>query len=300
MTNKAVFVDRDDTLIEDVGYISDPADVKLLPGVELAIKSLRRAGYLIVVVTNQSGVARGKFTVEQLERVNNEMCRKLEQKGTSIDGLYYCPFHPDGTVEPYARESDLRKPAPGMLMRAAEQMDIDLSASWMVGDSPRDVEAGRRAGCRTIWIRHGDEQADDPGADYAAKNLVEAARIIMKSQDDSHRAPQTPTRKPASEPHEDASQVPAARDRQVSMDDSQVRREILRLVRQLVKAQEVEEFSLTKLIGGVVQVFALLSLLLTFWKLLSLAPIEHAMLWAQVTIALQVMSLTFFMMRQRK
>ena len=129
--------------------------MKLLPGVELALKSLAAAGFKIVVVTNQSGIARGLLTEETLAQIHAELRRQLSEKGAHLDAIYYCPYHPEGTVEAYAMESDLRKPQPGMLLKAAEEMDIDLPASWMVGDDARDIEAGQRAGCRTIRLPPG-------------------------------------------------------------------------------------------------------------------------------------------------
>ncbi len=186
MANKAVFLDRDHTIIDDPGYLSDPDQVKLLPGVELALKSLRQAGYLLVVVTNQSGVARGMFTEQTLKTIHAELQRRLEEKGARLDAIYYCPFHPEAQVEKYAKDSELRKPKPGMLLKAAEDLDIDLSASWMVGDSPRDVEAGQRAGTRTVRIRHPGEQlprdqvGDVAQPDYTVRNLVDAARVIIR------------------------------------------------------------------------------------------------------------------------
>ncbi len=312
MAHKAVFVDRDDTLIEDFGYISNPAQVKLLPGVELAIKSLRQAGYKIVCVTNQSGVARGMFTEEELEAIHDELYRQLAAKGTELDGLYYCPYHPDGTVESYAKDSELRKPSPGMLLEAAEQMQLDLAASWMVGNDARDMEAGKRAGCRTVLIRPpgedlGDEQADQqPQADHTVRNLVEAAREILRAALAAKRAEQHETPQGATEPaapqkraEPDEGEVQAIPPSE-TMDDSRVQQEILRLLRQMVKMRQIEEFSLTKLMGAVVQVLALLTMLLTFWRLLSEAPIEHAMFWATITVALQVMALTLFVMHQRR
>ena len=186
MTFKAVFLDRDGTLLDDPGYLADPAGVKLLPGVDLALKSLQQAGFKLIVVTNQSGVARGMFTEETLGAIHTEMRRQLSQKGVELDGVYYCPFHPDGTVDEYARESDERKPHPGMLLKAAEEIHIDLGASWMVGDKPDDVSAGDRAGCRTIRIRpseaaamHDDVEQDDAQPDFTVRNLVEAVRRIL-------------------------------------------------------------------------------------------------------------------------
>jgi D-glycero-D-manno-heptose 1,7-bisphosphate phosphatase len=189
MPSKAVFLDRDNTLIEDPGYLADPDGVRILPGVELALKSLAQAGYLLVVVTNQSGIARGLLSEETLQEVHEQMLELLTKKGAHIDEIYYCPYFADGTVPEYAIESDLRKPEPGMLLQAADDLDLDLDACWMVGDSGRDVEAGQRAGCRTIRIRtpHDDSVADDQQesfqSDYTVRNLVEAARVILRERD---------------------------------------------------------------------------------------------------------------------
>ncbi len=188
MAHKAVFLDRDNTIIEDPGYLADPKGVKLLPGVEHALKRLHSAGWLLVVVTNQSGVARGLLSEEVLQDVHAEVQRQLAQHGAALDGIYYCPYLPNAPVEAYARDSDERKPHPGMLLRAAREMDLDLQLSWMVGDSPRDVEAGRRAGCRTIRIRHGEwpgaakktEEDEDSPADFTVRNLAEAVAMILR------------------------------------------------------------------------------------------------------------------------
>ncbi len=186
MANRAVFVDRDGTLIEDPGYLSDPAGVRLLPGAAEAIASLKQAGYKIVVVTNQSGVARGLFTERTLEEIHMELRRLLAEQNAALDGIYYCPHHPEGIVRGYIRESEERKPSPGMLLRAARELDIDLSASWMVGDSEADVEAGRRAGCRTIRLRESvaaparrDAAGERTKADFTAADLRQAARTIL-------------------------------------------------------------------------------------------------------------------------
>ena len=188
MGKPAVFLDRDHTIIEDPGYLSDPGAVKLLPGVERAIKSLAHAGYKIVVVTNQSGVARGLLSEETLDVIHGEMRRQLAAGGAHLDAIYHCPYHPDGTVEKYAIDSDLRKPRPGMLLKAASDMDLNLAESWMVGDSSRDVEAGQRAGCRTVRLRTGhtgspgEAMDDDVHADFSVRTLVEAAKLILRPQ----------------------------------------------------------------------------------------------------------------------
>jgi len=179
----AIFLDRDKTLIEDPGYIADPSLVKLLPGVGPALRRLAEAGFALVVVTNQSGVARGRLTEATLERIHDELRRQLAEHGVTLDAIYYCPFHSEGTVQPYVKESDLRKPQPGMLLQAAKDMGLSLEASWTIGDSPRDTEAGRRAGTRTILITADAEtrgRGDAETADFVAQDFPAAAEIVLR------------------------------------------------------------------------------------------------------------------------
>jgi D,D-heptose 1,7-bisphosphate phosphatase len=182
MADKAVFLDRDDTLIEDTGYINSPQQVKLLPGVAGALIQLRKMGYKLIVVTNQSGVARGIVSEAVLGKIHKRLNELLEKDRTHIDKFYYCPYHPEGVIPKYRQESDMRKPKPGMFFLAAQEMDIDCSRSWAVGDSYRDVTAGRRAGCRTILIksslRPAIKKLGDPEPDKIAINIKEVVNII--------------------------------------------------------------------------------------------------------------------------
>ncbi|MBS3820335.1 MAG: HAD-IIIA family hydrolase [Planctomycetes bacterium] len=178
---QAVFIDRDDTLLDDPGYLREAADVVLLGGAARAIADLRQAGWLVVIVTNQSGIARGLLDEPRLERIHEELRRQLAENGTAVDGIYYCPYLADAPLPAYRQDSDLRKPNPGMLLEAGADLDIDLTTSWMVGDSERDVEAGRRAGCRTVRIHSPKDPATRPAsrADAVAQDLAAAARIIL-------------------------------------------------------------------------------------------------------------------------
>jgi D,D-heptose 1,7-bisphosphate phosphatase len=184
MTNKAIFLDRDDTLIEDPGYINHPDQVKLLDGVADALRELKEMGYMLVVVSNQSGVARGIVTEEMLDEIHNRLKQLLAEKGVFLDQIYYCPYHPDGVIPKYRKESDWRKPSPGMLVAASNEMDIDLSQSWCIGNSRLDVEAGLRAGCKTILIDHPSypkqSEPDEPAPDYRAVNIKEAVNIVKR------------------------------------------------------------------------------------------------------------------------
>jgi len=182
MAFKAVFLDRDNTIIEDPGYINHPDQVHLLPGAAGALFDMKSMGYKLIIVSNQSGVARGIVTEEMLNKIHERLLKMLRKQGVFIDGIYYCPYLADGVIEKYRVDSDLRKPKPGMLLTAAEEMDIDLTHSWMIGDAYRDIEAGKRAGCMTILVNSQVSPAvkkhTDPEPDCKAVNIKEAANII--------------------------------------------------------------------------------------------------------------------------
>ena len=148
----AVFLDRDGTLIEDVGYPRDPETVRLLQGAVEALVALRRAGYALVVVSNQSGIGRGIVKQEQAEAVHERFVEELRAHGVELDDVRYCPHTPEDAC-------DCRKPAAGLLLASADELGIDLARSFMVGDNPTDVDAGRAAGCRTVLL--GGEGAAD-------------------------------------------------------------------------------------------------------------------------------------------
>jgi D-glycero-D-manno-heptose 1,7-bisphosphate phosphatase len=169
--NRAVFLDRDGTLMEEVHYCGDPAKVKVYPGVPSALGLLKRSGFLLFVATNQSGIGRGIITGAQYLAVQAEFLRQLG--GGLIDASYFCADAP-GVV------SLRRKPAPGMILEAALEFDIDMARSFLIGDKKSDVESGRRAGARTIQVMTGYGREQKSSADFAAENLVEAVAIILK------------------------------------------------------------------------------------------------------------------------
>jgi D,D-heptose 1,7-bisphosphate phosphatase len=175
--NKAVFLDRDGTLIVNRHYGSDPDGIELLDGVVEGLLELREAGYKLVLVSNQSGVARGYFDEVSVAKMHDRLQRILDRHGAALDGLEYCPHHPEGIVAPYAIECICRKPAPGMLRRAARKHSVNLSASWMLGDIEADVEAGRRAGARTVLVGHETSLAPP---DFHAEDFTEAVRHILE------------------------------------------------------------------------------------------------------------------------
>jgi D,D-heptose 1,7-bisphosphate phosphatase len=192
MSNKAIFLDRDGTLIEDPGYINSPDQVKLLDGAAEALIEFCAMGYKRVVVSNQSGVARGIVTEKTLGEIHKRLKQLLAEKGAYLDKIYYCPYYPEGTITKYCKESDWRKPNPGMLLAAAKEMDIDLNQSWMVGNSSRDIEAGLRAGCKTILINrplHYElPKPGEPKPDYKAINIKEAVNIVKQYLRSTDRA----------------------------------------------------------------------------------------------------------------
>ena len=159
----AVFFDRDGTLIEHVSYLSDPALVRLLPGASDTLKRLRHAGFAVVLVTNQSALGRGMLTEDRLGQIHTELNRQLAVDGAAIDGIYYCPAVPAGDDRTIVEHPD-RKPGPGMLQRAAADLKLDLSASWMVGDLISDALAGLNAGCRSILVESGQSPPGDAQA----------------------------------------------------------------------------------------------------------------------------------------
>jgi len=178
----AVFLDKDGTLVDDVPYNVDPALIRLTHGAGEGLRMLRDAGFRLFVVSNQSGVARGYFAEEALGPVEARVRELLGAQGVEIEAFRWCPHHPEGTIERYRMACDCRKPRPGMITSLAAEHGIDLACSWMVGDTPADVEAGRLAGCRTIFV---DGRADaGPGLapDHVVGDLAQAARIIVAEQ----------------------------------------------------------------------------------------------------------------------
>jgi D,D-heptose 1,7-bisphosphate phosphatase len=157
MAIKAVFLDKDGTLVDDLPYNVEPRRITLASGAGPALRLLSRLDYRFYVISNQDGIAQGRFGEDAMDRVRDRISDLLFRENLSLDGFYFCPHHPDGTVTRYAVACECRKPLPGMLLKAAQEHDIDLAASWMVGDILHDVEAGNRAGCRTLLIDNGNE-----------------------------------------------------------------------------------------------------------------------------------------------
>ena len=178
----AVFLDRDGTVIEQVHHLVDPADVRVMPGAAAAIERLRAAGYACAIVTNQSVIGRGMLDEAGLHRVHAEMNRQLAAEGCALDGIYFCPLAPVHDDQTVIEHPD-RKPGPGMLLRAARELGLDVARSWVVGDAISDLLAGRNAGCKgSILVRtgYGRRTAErGAGADFTADDLAGAAHYVL-------------------------------------------------------------------------------------------------------------------------
>ncbi len=184
----AIFLDRDGTVTDEVGYINHISRARIYPFAAEAVRMLKSTGLPVIIVTNQSGVGRGYFTEEIVGQVHRMVQDTLQAAGTGIDAYYYCPHHPDAAVEKYRRECRCRKPGTGMPEEAAEQFGIDLSRSYMVGDTYRDMKMGFAIGARTVMLMTGYGRGEHEyrrgewfrTPDLLAENLLEAAKLIVQ------------------------------------------------------------------------------------------------------------------------
>lgn len=172
-----VLLDRDGTIIVDHGYVGSVDRVELIEGAAEAIAALNGAGLPVAVVTNQAGVARGFYGIDDVEQVHRYIAEKLAARGADIDLFLYCPYHPDGTVAAFSRHSEDRKPRPGMAMAAAQLLNLDLGSSWMVGDRPEDMGLAEAIGASGLWVGPGD--CLQPGV-RSFPSLAEAALFILE------------------------------------------------------------------------------------------------------------------------
>jgi len=178
--NKAIFLDRDGTINVDVHYLDTPNNFKMYPGVGLGVKRLQDAGFKIIVITNQSGIARGYYTLETLERIHEKMLKEFEEYDAHVDGIYFCPHHPDDSCK-------CRKPKTGMFEKAIEEHDIDIERSFMIGDKHLDMAAGKRVGVEVVLIPESDMKEDmlknkdswDITPDCLAKHFMDAVEWIL-------------------------------------------------------------------------------------------------------------------------
>jgi len=336
MAEKAIFLDRDNTLIEDPGYINHPDQVRLLDGAAEALVRLRAMGYKLVVISNQSGVARGILTEKVLAEIHDRLNELLAKKGASLDRIYYCPYYPDGAVAKYRKQSNWRKPDIGMLLAAVEELHIDLDQSWVIGDGTTDIEAGIRAGCRTILIdnlAHSKKpKPGDPQPDYISVNIREAVNIIKKHQRQHEKnntkkkvkptklvqptmltsepeqepavqndkppvEPQAQKQPPSESPEKPSQSAGAEPDRSTE----NLLAEILLQLRTIQRTNMFREFSVWRLLAGVLQFIVLFCLLMSIRLLLDAnRPAVSAMIPLGFAIVLQLMTLTFYMIHGRK
>lgn len=326
MKRPAVFFDRDNTLIACDEFLGDPSKVALVDGAADAVARARNLGYATVIFSNQSGVARGYFTEAAVHAVNqrlDEMLKDANPKAV-IDRHEFCPFHPDGSIEKYRKDSPLRKPLPGMIHQAAEALALDLSRSWVIGDAPRDIEAGKAAGCRTILFTDPLLKAS-PAAlaerkiepDYICSTLTEAIDFIARNTDrPEQQEPQEPPLAETKEegralkddadavqpsapiPDPSAAAAPQHEPEKEPPPPASMAKleslagEILREVRRRHE-QPHADFSVSKLMAGVVQVIVLAVLFLAFLNREGgslLALLVFALTLQTMTIALLIMS----------
>ena len=189
---RAVFIDRDGTISEEVGYVNHVSRYRVFPFAAEAVRGLHAAGWLAVLVTNQAGVARGYFAEEMIGQVHGVLAAELEKEGARLDAVYYCPHHPSVGEPPYRLDCDCRKPKPGLIHTAAREFGLDLARCWMVGDRYSDVELARNAGVRSAFVLTGygrgeleyQSHAWKHQPDLVAENLLEAVRKIVEENDE--------------------------------------------------------------------------------------------------------------------
>jgi D-glycero-D-manno-heptose 1,7-bisphosphate phosphatase len=291
MKKPAIFFDRDNTLIVNDGYLGDPAQVRLIRGASDAVARGRAMGFFVVTFSNQSGVARGLFTEEAVMAVDEKMDQLLQAENpqAKIERHEFCPFHPEAVVEKYRQESELRKPKPGMILRAAEALDIDLSASWVIGDAPRDIESGHAAGCRTILIDN-VSLATSPAAllqssvepDETVATLAEAMDIVeaVVGTESLHQHSVQTIRPPVQ-----ASEL-ARLENLVQQILDQVRR----------RNEHVPAFSLGKMLAGITQILAIAVAVASYF----IRPAGEPLLPILVALFLQVMTVSLLLMGRER
>lgn len=190
MKRPAVFIDRDGTISEEVGYINHPSRFRIFPYAARAIKLLNDQGWLAIVITNQAGVARGYFSESMIETVHDNLRQELSDEGARVDAIYYCAHHPTVGEPPYRQECDCRKPKPGLITRASKDLEVALEQSWMIGDRYGDVELARNAGVRSALVLSGYGRGEWENQrslwkhqpDLVAENLFEAVESILRSE----------------------------------------------------------------------------------------------------------------------
>ncbi len=195
MTPRAIFLDRDGTLIRDVPFAHRVEDMQLIDGAVAGLRRMAVLGFQLVIVTNQSGIARGYYSEDEMHAFHRALSERLRAEHVEIAAIYYCPFHPTEGVGRYRRHSPLRKPEPGMILQAGAERKLELSQCYAIGDKKSDIGAGQAAGCRTILVQNGKggqrEANLETPPDFVAADLVEAAQFIERSAGPTTDVPQT-------------------------------------------------------------------------------------------------------------
>lgn len=194
MSRRAIFIDRDGTISEEVGYVNHPTRYRVFPFASQAVKTINEAGWLAVLVTNQAGVARGYFKEDLIQLIHAQLSQELVRGDARLDAIYYCPHHPMVGDAPYRFDCDCRKPKPGLITRAAAELDINLAESWMIGDRYSDTELARNAGVHSALVLTGygrgeheyQRDAWQHGPDLVAENLLEAVQEILRIESLTH------------------------------------------------------------------------------------------------------------------
>lgn len=298
----AVFLDRDNTLIVNDGDLGDPDAVRLVDGVPAGLKTLRDAGYCLVVVTNQAGVARGRFTEEEVDSVHQKIAMMVDAQARSvglIDRFYYCPYHPEATVAQYRRDHPWRKPHPGMILQAARDMGLDLAQSWMIGDQERDILAGRAAGCRTILVTRDAALAERLAPTEVAGSFSEAVHYIRRHTRQAARAkgngaplePQSTASAPTASVHAHRAPTHPGTD----PDDSGSLSRAIGELTDEIRSDRVRraEFTMLRMAAGV---FQLLALLLALLGMLQLANTDAFMKWMIGAALIQLVTITLLLL----
>lgn len=180
---KAIFLDRDGVINKEKGYITSWADFELLPNTLKALQLIQQSEYLSIVITNQSGIAKGLYTEAELMHIHEQLNRQLSEAAVEIDAFYFCPHHVDGIIKEYTKVCDCKKPNNGLILKAAQDYNINLEASYLIGDSERDVFAGNQSGCTTFGVKTGHgATTQHQQADFVVKDILEAVQTILYSK----------------------------------------------------------------------------------------------------------------------
>jgi D,D-heptose 1,7-bisphosphate phosphatase len=297
MKRPAIFFDRDNTIIVSDGYLGDPEKVALMDGAADAVARARSLGFATVIISNQSGVARGMFPEDAVHAVNRKIDQMLlaANRSAVIDRHEFCPYHPEATVEQYRKDSDLRKPKPGMILAAAEKLALDLDRSWVIGDAPRDIEAGKTAGCCTILLQPKDIAASPAASEKLVTQPDHIVSTLKEALDFVQSELTRPVSADAAPPAHNAAPTAPLKMPQGPAPSrlEQLAEQILEELRKRPDREPYSDFSVSKLMAGIVQVITLALLFLAYLNRSETFPFQQLIFFAIffqiLTIALVIM-----------